>query len=306
MTDGFPRVPFPAPQNRAGRRGLLASAVDLTGLLPPEVAQDERWAGGFEFDPESCDTAELVAVHCAPPGDDKTAGDNPGLRSYDPFVVVGSDTCTTMNRGRDRVGRATRLLLATQSDQVEAEFWDGTLARAEGLPNGYLADPAAVTVLDAPDGAARALADLEQGLAECLHGQRGMIHATPTTVTIWAALGLLRFEGPAILTALDTIVVAGSGYSGSGPVAGSAPAPPADLSVAAFAYGTGVVYTLLGAVVPADEGDVVSRVDRSVNDETVFVERPVAAFWDGCCLLGVEVDHTNSGIGDGSVDGGSP
>ena len=170
------------------------------------------------------------------------------------------------------------------------------ITRGEVGPNGFLADGDNATDLGNPGGAARALADLEQAMAECLHGQRGMIHATPTTVAIWDHLGLIRVEGGLLLTALDTIVVAGSGYSGSAPVVGSAPQPPADLSAAAYAYGTGIVYTLLGSITPADEGDEASRVDHSVNDETVFVEQPVAAFWSGCCLLAIEVNHAASGV----------
>ena len=122
MTAGFPLAALPAPQLRPRRRGLLSAAVDLTAELPAEIASGERWVGGFEFDPESCELAEALAIHCAPTGNTKTAGANPALRAYDPFAVVGSDFCTTLNRGRDRVGRARRQLLATRSHQIEAEL----------------------------------------------------------------------------------------------------------------------------------------------------------------------------------------
>jgi hypothetical protein len=135
-------------------------------------------------------------------------------------------------------------------------------------------------------------------------GQRGMIHAMPYTVALWDAEGLLRVEGGLLLTAQDTIVVSGAGYSGSAPGAGEGddPVPPADVDLAANAYGTGLVYLRRGPIV--EIGDRTSQIDRSINDWNVFVERPVAATHAGCCVLTVEVNHAAGTIDD--VDGGSP
>lgn len=276
-----PRARLEAPPSAPGRHGLIASAVEV----PPG---DERWVNGFGFDPESCDPAALVAIGCAPGGDAKPVAGLPPLVEYEPFMVIGSDRCAMFDQGRDRDGRARRHLLATESHQLEAEFWDGALARAEPLPNLYLAKTGADAL--GSGGPVAALARLEQALGECLHGQRGMIHATLTTVSFWMAAGVLRVEGGLLLTALDTIVVAGSGYSGSAP--GAAPVPPADLAAAATAYGTGLVYVRRGAIFAPDDASRASRVDRTVNTETTYVERPIAAVTSGCCRVSVTVTHS--------------
>lgn len=286
-----PRAVVEAPQATPGRRGLLSAAVEVT-------EGDERWVNGFAYEAESCDAAQALAIWCAPGQQDgsyeKVPGESGGIVNYDPFLVIGADSCTTLDRGRDRLGRARRQLLATESEQIERELWDGAIAQAEGYDNPYFAAAGVATDLGTA-GYVAAFAALEQYLAECLHGRRGMIHATPYTVSLWMAAGLLRVEGGLLLSALDTIVVAGAGYSGSAP--GDPPTPPADLTAAANAYATGLVYVRRGAITPADDGDEASRIDRAINTETVFVERPVAAVFD-CCLGTVTVDHTDSGTSD--------
>lgn len=283
-----PRAVVEAPQLAPGRRGLLAAAQEVT-------EPDERWVNGFAFAPEACDVALISGIFCEPPGAEKIPGNNPGAIEYDPYALIGWDACSTLQR-RDRAARARRLLLATESDQMESELWDGAVAFQEGLPNRYLADSNATDLGSA--GATAALAELEQELAECLHGQRGMIHATVFTATVWTALGLLRVEGGLLLTGMDTIVVAGSGYSGSAPAAddSSEPTPPADITAAAYAYATGLVYVRRGAIVEVGDGPA-QQVARATNDWEVFVERPAAAVWNGCCQLAIEVDHTTSGVG---------
>lgn len=276
-----PRAVVAAPAPVPGRRGIVAAAVELT-------EGDERWVNGFAFAPESCDGATGIPLYCGQTGATKTAGGNPETVEYDPWAVLGWDECSTLQRGRDRAGRARRQLIATESAQIEAELWDGAIARAEGYPNPYLAKSTTVELGTFPPVAA--LAQLEQALAECLHGQRGMIHATPATVTGWASVNLVRVESGLLLTAMDTIVVAGAGYSGSAPnaVANGAPVPPVDPAASAHAYGTGIVYLRRGQITPV--GEETSQVDRAVNTQTVFVERPVAAIWNACCTIGVEVD----------------
>jgi hypothetical protein len=296
--------PVDAPTAQVPRSGLIRSAIEV-----PEG--DERWVGGFTYEPESCDPALAVAITCDPGDVDpedpvKVPGDNPLAEEYVPWAVVGRDRCSALQRDRDRRGRAERQLRATESFQMERELELGSIARAESLPNRYLAQADIVTEL-ASAGATIALAALEDALAECLHGARGMIHATVFTATVWNALGLLRTTDQGILlTANDSIVVAGSGYTGAGPGAdaGDAPVAPADIRAAAWAYGTGLVYVRRGQIV--EVGDARSQVDRATNTWTTFVERPVAAIFDRCCVIGIEVDHTNSGVGDGSIDGGTP
>lgn len=282
-----PKARVEPPALAPGRRGLIAAAIEV-------IEPDERWVNGFAYEAETCDPAQAIPIYCEPlpdgDGYSKEPGASGGIIEYDPFSVVGADKCTTLDRARDRVGRARRQLIATEGYQIEREFWDGAIATAEGYPNPFLAD-ASTTDLGSDDQVG-ALGKLEQALGECLHGQRGMIHATLTTVTYWNQANLLRFDGNLILTALDTIVVTGPGYSGSAP--GSPPTPPASVAAAAYAYGTGLVYLRRGPMFPVDDGNEASTVDRQLNDQTVFVERAVAAVAAGCCTIGIEVVHANA------------
>lgn len=286
-----------APAVGAVRRGLIAAAIQVDDA-------DERWVGGFAYEPAACGSLLPRPVVC----EDTTKPsdvDPAGPREYDPVYLTGADVCTTLDNGRDRIGLARANLLATQSHQLEQEFWDGVATRAAtpDLANAYLAEGGAggaEVLTDDPVGYGDALAILDDQLARCLHGTQGMIHATPLTVALWLTIGAIRVEGQRLLTAMDNIVVAGSGYSGSAPgaSAGDAPIPPANLAAEANVYGTGLVYVRLGAEARIGES-AVSEVDRSVNTQTVLVERPAAATFAGCCLLTIPVDHTSAGSSGG-------
>lgn len=297
LTPGY--QPIVEPGLRIPEMGLVRSAVE--DAPPDDSGQpqaagvdgtDPRWVGGFVFVPNSCAAAQAIAIGCdlSDFDDDRThkaASDNPDNVEYQPFAVVGGDSCSALDKNRDRLGRARAQLLATESYQIARELWRGDLARAGGWPNPFLTDPAATDL--GTHGPVHALAALEQFIVECLHGQRGMIHCTPYTASLWMATYALRVEQNLLLTALGTIVVADAGYDGSAPDA-SDPTPPSDINDSANAYATPIVHLMRGTV--TEVGDMTSQIDRSVNDWTVFVERPVAATWGGCCLGTVAVDHT--------------
>lgn len=298
LIPGFQEIIEPAlsvPVTGLVRSALEDNPPDDTGQAQGSFAgegTDPRWVGGLVFVPNSCAAAQAVPIGCDLSDFDtdqtnKAASDNPANVEYVPYAVVGGDKCSAMDQSRNRLDRARGQLLATESYQIARELWRGDLARAGSWPNPFLTDPAAEDL--GTHGPVHALAALEQFLAECLHGQRGMIHATPYTAAIWSGLYLLREEQGILLTARRTIVVADAGYDGSAPNAGD-PTPPADIDAAASAYATPIVHLRRGTV--REVGDTVSQIDRGVNDWTVFVERPVAATWGGCCLGTAVVDHT--------------
>lgn len=316
--------PVPAPQLQVPRMGIVRSAVEVNDELGLDVQAREAafdggevqpsWVGGLVFEPASCDTIDPRPLGCDidPPLDPKAAVGGPSLVDYEPFLVMGADKCSTMDRTRDRRERARLQLLATESWQIAREVWEGGVARSTDpdLPNAFLASSGTTVLEDTPVGYVSALAEMEQALLNCMHGARGMIHASPYTLTLWAEAGLVRTtEQGIILTALDTIVVADAGYTGSGPAEDPDDPPPApDLSVSAWAYGTGLVYLRRGLIY--EVGDESSQIDRATNTWEVFVERPVAAYWSPCCQLGIHVSHEtpggNAGAGGGDVDGGTP
>ncbi len=281
-SNGFGPVAYvDAPPASVPRISLLSAARVLQG---PDAG--DRWENGFAFLPENC-TGVGVADPCE--SDTRETHAAPDIVKYQPFEVFAGDKCTTLQWAtHDFQARAQRLLLAAQSKAIEAEFWTGTLAASESWPNRYLTDGSAVSMTTGANDPEDALACLEQGLADCNNGQRGMIHATKTVVTAWDSLHLLRREGNAILTVNDTIVVAGSGYDGSSH-AGAA------TSGHVWAYATsGMVDVRLGAIYltpdPADADSFAQATDRSVNLVNWRASRGAAVTWDGCCLLAAEVN----------------
>lgn len=276
-----PRASLNGPLAAPPRLGLVAQAAVDTSA--------ERWESGFSYNPEACGDAAGVADPCESNARNVDRADaNPDLVEVEPFAVWAADTCSALDRGRDWQGRVRRQLEACRSKQIEAEFWAGTLATAEGWPNRFLRSEDSDVVTAGGTTPVAALACLEQGLADCKCGGRGMIHATPQLVTHWANTGLVRREGNQLLTYLDTIVVAGEGYTGDGPLA-------SDTSNV-WAYATGLVQIRLGAI-EVYGGLTADGVDRSDNTMTAYADQLAAVAWDGCCHLAAEVDLDRCGIG---------
>src|SRR5690606_22575460 len=283
-----PPTPLAAPPNRQATTGLIA----LAPVSPDEGDRPGGWENGFAFDPETCDDGLLYSLVCRTETP-KAPADNAGLVEYTPVVIVGSDVCSTLDRSRDRVGRARRHLLAVQSFQLERAFWTGEATDDEsedGEDRPHLADGTA-EVLASGDPVAPevGLALLDQALTRCIHGQQGMVHVTPYTLAVWVGLDVVEFVNGHYQTPNGHVVVAGSGYTGGGPRSDPGqdlPTAP-DLSEPAdqWAYATPMVQVLLGDI------DVIEDVDRSVNTETVRAERSAAAF-HGCCKFAIQLDMT--------------
>jgi len=195
---------------------------------------------------------------------------------------------TTLDQNVDLTDRARRALAVCEHGLIGSEFWTGELATAQGWPNAFLAGPTvtplAYSDASTPVNVVDSLAILEQSLAECGCGSRSMIHASPRLATLWASLSLIRREGGLLLTALDSIVVTGPGYDGSGPesLAPAGPKPQTDTS--SWAYGTGLVEIRLGPV--AD----LSGFDEETNDHVAFAQRLAVARFVPCCHVGIDVN----------------
>lgn len=280
-----PPAVVPAPPAAAPRVGLLVSARQPTD-------EDDRWVGGFRYDPELCGTGYITSV-CNPSASDRDLSAQPTDADWEPYVVGAGIQCSTFGfRARDWQAQARRALEAVAEFQISVELWTGTQATAEGLPNRHLADVAAVDILTetGPVGLTHGLACLEQYLSETIGGRRGMIHATRQTVTHWQGLDLIRREGNLLLTVHDTIVVPGAGYDGSTPDGAAA----ADGDV--WAYATDIV-DVRRAAAEIIGGPDATGVDRDVNTTEIRAEQPAVASWEGCAHGGVRLDITVCGIG---------
>lgn len=273
------------PSLAAPRFGLLASAIDGAARNP-----GGRWTQGLAWEPETCGSGGIVSL-CDDEVEKTLEDDNPGAAAFQPFAVWEGYRCSTFGPdGPERERRARALLEVHQSHHVEAAFWRGDYVDgsvddvAAYADNDWLANPDMVEDLS-PGGSSPgvyALAALEEAIGGC--GGRVMIHVPIPVATFWFANQAIRREGNLLLTALDNIVVPGSGYDGS-----DANGDIDETGETAWAYATGMVEKYLGEVrtygVTPESG-----IDRRQNSWETRAERLVALAVDPCCRFGINVN----------------
>lgn len=282
------RAPIQAPQARPPRYGLLAAAPTV------DDADLRVLAGGWEYQPEACGLSGRDSITCAGSTDGAMdpSGQRPGIIEGDPIWLWAGDECSTFGfQARDWQGRARRQLAATESYELAAELWDGTVATADALANPFLASAGANsdTVTNGATAEVSALACIEAALAELLKGQQGMVHVTPQLLTHLRAADAIGREGTVWTTSMGHIVVADAGYSGAGPGGVAAGASQ-------WAYGTSMVQVRLGPVevIPGnldDARNLAAAMDRQVNDVVVVAGRLAGYQWaNDCAHVAAEVD----------------
>lgn len=293
-------TPVSPPPLKAPGVSLVTSARDA---LANGDETNGRWVDGFGFRPALNVDPDLLAT-C---GNEKIAGGTPPQALVDtvPWNIQVAEHCSVMGyRGNDYIGRAVDALAVATPKGLEFEFWTGELALAAGWPNLFLTNGHATNVTPTPGTAVpldEAINLLEQALANCGAGGRGMIHCAPVATP---SAAIVRREGPLLLTFRDTIVVPGSGYPGTGP---SGQTPAAGTS---WLFATGMVDVRLGPITVfgrvGDSGQewlgvgdgtqpegfdpdrfTPALVDRTTNDLIVPAVRPAAAAWDGVCQFAV-------------------
>lgn len=280
------RAPAATRQARPPAMGLLASAEIVVNGSDTEdfEGRTRRWIDGFTLDPEDCVGGELLD----PCGDvlSDPSSDSPDDVAFEPYVIEAAVQCSTLgNAATERdIGRAQRKLRAVRQKRIEEELWSGTLAQAAGWPNNYLTNSPTEIGGGAPFGYVTALARLEEAIGDALDWGEGMIHATRETFTLWMSAHLIMVDGNVARTGLGTIVVPGRGYAGTD----SSGVNPGDGD---WAYATGIVSVRLGAERLPEPGENTETTDRETNTRIVRASQFAAATWDGCLLVGVNVDH---------------
>lgn len=272
----------------------------LYGVLSPAAVVvtdgDGHWTRGFEYETTDCAVEVTLADICntsAAVTAVESAG-GPLFRGYYPFAVRASFTCSTMSRTPEDIeSLATRALELCLQKAVERELWTGELAKAsavdyetanpdETYPNRYLASTDSVDVTPTPGTPVKTkfgLALLEKALGDCGCGGRGTIHAPREAAS---ALGL-KGKDDLLETHLGNKVIAGVGYTGSGPD-GTEPT-----GTRTWMYATGPVTVRLGAPVVYPE-ERTQAVDTTNNSTTYYVEQVAAVTWNSCCQHAVLVD----------------
>lgn len=286
----------------------LGVPPEQLGMLPAELRAEltarkgDDWVRGITWAPENRREA-IVRDPC----DETTViprGDNLPVRMAIPYVIYAEDACSAFGwEERDFQGRAKRLVENAKFKAVEAEFWSGTLAQAAGWPNDFLTNVETVTDLTpagGPPSVLRGLQILQDALAECGFGGKGMIHVQRQTAT-----NLLTVEpsDPHFLTTdnvmhdlFGNIIVPGVGYPGTGPE-GKAPA-----AGSAWMYATDLVAVREEAeptIFPDSFAQAMNwgqQTAEEAEEETTEAntirfgaQKFAIAYWDGACHLAVRV-----------------
>lgn len=271
-----PGIVVDAPLLTPPPTGLVQSSP----LVVEGANLPDAWEGGVRFQPEVCGPPFTWAV-CSTGATSVLPGANNHrpARDFEPFAAVAYDSCSSFGADHEeRAARARRALVAKDTWALEREFWAGTVVPA----NPRLASSSAQTV-GSGLSPKLALATLTQALADAAAG-RGMIHARPFLVTLWASVDLLRWAGNHWETIRGDIVVAGSGYPGTGPAA------EAPTAAAEWAYATEMVQVYRGTIDarPANSAEIAEAFGKDAatglynNTLTFRSQRMLAAVHNGC------------------------
>lgn len=264
------------------RFGLVAAARRFDNLSAV------RWGNGVVWLPElHPDTSEAYgarALKCNVADVGHGSDDRAALEYAHPFAVYAFDWCTTLE-ARDYEGRARRLLLATQSRSIAAEFWSGTIVNAEtSLTNTWLASATDLATASAI-APAKALAKLDAAVCSALSNGRGMIHCTVEVLNRLMSDDAVRLDGNQWVTASGNVVVSDAGYTGD---------RDGQAGNTEWMVGTSTVELTLGEIrtysLQTEEGRRMA-VRSDVNDVKVWCERDVLVMHEpNLCLIAAQVD----------------
>lgn len=274
------------------------------GILSPATTlikdNDDRWIAGFTY--PTVDAGAVVMLAPISGGSSNLSGTEVitpedgalGYRFYYPFDIKASMEASTMGSTAEEIYNNAESVLDTVTQKaIEIEFWRGITARtltATGASDGnrYLGSAAGTDFIDVtPSGSASGVkprygqALLEQALGDATIGSKGVIH-TPRLLA-----SILKVEDThnngVLLTNLGTPVVAGAGYSMTGPDGQPAAAGKA------WMFATGPLTVRIGHinVIP---GETSQAVDTRVNTIKYYIDRPAAITWSTSKLFAVQVD----------------
>ena len=250
----------------------------------------EEWCGGGGTAMDEC--LAVTGTGGAPaPQTSLTGNVTQTNRGATAFTVYTEFDCSPVGQG-EVVDQAEAALLRSEAYQVSRAFWTGTAgATAGGAATTVWPHLAANTVLNDTQGirlqtaasplvtggddAAVVLGELEAGLAAC-YGGEGVIHVPYTALPSLASQRLVTAgDDGRLRTPAGNLVVAGQGYTGSGPD-GSAPA-----AGTSWIYATGALFGYRSDVFVRQFPDT---FDRSENTVRAMASRTYLLGFE-CCHL---------------------
>jgi hypothetical protein len=283
--------PLPAPFGLVNPKTL----VGLRGHWENGIAYEITTGGLFAHVHDACDyTATGGNTIGNPPGSAGSAN-TVYAQDFAPFVIEGTDGCRS-SLGltvEERMARAVEALELLTPKAVEREFWSNGFTGVNTAGNRSLQNSTTTTLLA---GAAvkprRAIAALEQALADDGAGTLGAVHVTRDV------LSLLRVDmadtgdsDGVIYTPGGNMLIGGVGYTGNGP----AGANQARTAGHAWAYATGPVAVHLGPIQVSDEpskvtGPVGVESFHTTNTLVYTAERFAAVTYNGTSVYAVLID----------------
>lgn len=254
-----------------------------------------HWQNGITW-VERCPTGDTTYDEClavtgtgeAPAPPSKTPNVDQTYRGATPFTVYAEFECSPVGVA-DAATVASDALDRVEQQQVEAAFWTGSAAGqavvfphlsadAEVVDGEVVLQPVASPVVTGAD-VAHALGALEQELADCYRG-KGLIHVPHSALPTLAAWKLARVDDDGrLVTPAGNLIVAGTGYTGSGPD-GEDPA-----AGTAWIYATGAAWGFRSDPYVSQLPD---SLDRSSNTIRMLAERNYVIGFE-CCLLAAHI-----------------
>lgn len=234
---------------------------------------------------DECLSVTGIGAPPEPPA--KTANTDQSTRGALPFTVYAEFECSPVGLA-EAESVASDALARVEQTQVETAFWTGAAggqpvvfphlaADTEALDGTIVLQPVASPAVTGAD-VAHALGALEQGLADCYAGQ-GLIHVPRSVLPTLAAWNLIEERDGRLYTTAGNLVVAGTGYTGSGPD-GTAPA-----AGTAWIYATGAAWGYRSDPYVSRLRD---SLDRSSNTLRMLAERTYLIGFE-CCLLAAHI-----------------
>lgn len=262
-------------QAAAPTSGLLVSAIR------PRGESEQDWVNGFAWRTERCPSWQTYepcdTLNSAPPEDGN------GIEYHRPVAYRVRDECTTLSGTLD-TSRVERMADAVASHVIAEELWEGALTQANtydtrgetGRTNNYLARDTATVVGTGPYPIHEALALLEEAARRDAGGQQVVIHMP---IRLMPDSGLVR-NGNLLYTQTGALVIADSGYTGTGPEG------EAVTDEAAWMYATGPVQVRMTSVDISTEPR--ETVNMATNRRTVWGNRVFAATFDPCTHYAIQ------------------
>lgn len=284
---------FDAPDLQVAPCGLFSVARVVTSVDGPN---SEAWIRGYDTLTNASPTIRILSNTNAPvtSGQMFDGSAVPAFSSTSPFYVEieAKNTGQRLLANDPFDGHILMQLRAATQKAAEYELWSGQAAKAL-TPAGanYLTESGKATVVTsggtAPD---KALFLLEQGIASSPTGARGVIHMTRDVASVLGSKLSYKADSQIddsayAVTRLGTLVVIGSGYTGSGPVGATGAAASATNK---WMFATGSVGVILGEA-RIDNESLAQGFSPATNDSIVKASRPVAVHFDPSIWLTAQV-----------------